>query len=148
MPTTKTHTPPMHNIQNLQFSFPSLPQHLFWHSADQEYACQTKADGLHLASYGKQISLNFTSLFNSFPAGHFLLHTTATQVYLQLHISGKADSISIYRKNQWSEECILQHHDCTEGTIQLGPFPLEKASSATAFPSKPAAKSLFMRAVG
>ena len=29
MPTTKTHTPPMHNIQNLQFSFPSLPQHLF-----------------------------------------------------------------------------------------------------------------------
>lgn len=133
MPTTKTHTPPMHNIQNLQFSFPSLPQHLFYHSADQEYACQTKADGLHLASYGKQISLNFTSLFNSFPAGHFLLHTTATQVYLQLHVSGKADSISIYRKSQWSEECILQHHDCAEGTIQLGPFPLEKGIERYSF---------------
>ena len=123
----------MHNIQNLQFSFPSLPQHLFWHSADKEYACQTKADGLHLASYGKQISLNFTSLFNSFPAEHFLLNTTATQVWLQLRISGKADSISIYRKSQWSEERILQHQDCNEGTLTLGPFPLEKGIERYSF---------------
>ena len=123
----------MHNIQNLQFSFPSLPEHLFYSSIDKEYACQTKADGLHLASYGKQISLNFTSLFNSFPAEHFLLNTTATQVWLQLQISGKSDSISIYRKSQWSEERILQHQDCSEGTLTLGPFPLEKGIERYSF---------------
>ena len=123
----------MHNIQNLQFSYPSLPEHLFYSSADPEYACQAKASGLHLISYGKQISLNFTSLFNSFPAEHFLLNTTATQVYLQLKISGHADSISIYRKSQWSEERILQHYDCNASTLTLGPFPLAKSIERYSF---------------
>jgi len=123
----------MYNVQNLQFSFSALPEHLFFTSQDKEFACQVKSDGLHLASYGKQISLNFTSLFNSFPAEHFLLNTTATQVWLQLDIRGKADSISIYRKSQWSEERIVQQHDCDEGIVRLGPFPLEKGTERYSF---------------
>lgn len=123
----------MYIVQHLQFAFPTIPEKLFYTGSDGEHACQVKEDGLHLATYGRQVSLNLTTLFNSFPAEHFLINTRAQQVYLQLRFSGRADSITVYRKTRWHSEKIHTEPAPAEGDILLGPFPLEKNTKRYAF---------------
>ena len=120
----------MHTVQHLQFTFPTIPEKLFYTTSGGDHACQVKEDGLHLTAYGRQVSLNLTSLFNSFPAEHFLTNTRARLAYLQLRFSGRADSISVYRKTQWNDETVHRQLDPAAGEILLGPFPLEKKHQA------------------
>jgi hypothetical protein len=123
----------MYIVQHLQFAFPTIPEKLFYTGRGGEHACQVKEDGLHLTAYGRQASLDLTTLFNSFPAEHFLTNTRAQQVYLQLHFSGQADSITVYRKTQWNDETVHRQLDPAAGDILLGPFPLEKNTKRYAF---------------
>ena len=123
----------MHTVQHLQFTFPTILEKLFYTTSGGDHVCQVKEDGLHLTAYGRQVSLNLTSLFNSFPAEHFLTNTRARQVYLQLRFSGRADSISVYRKTQWNDETVHRQLDPAAGEILLGPFPLEKNTKRYAF---------------
>ncbi|MBN6064968.1 glycosyltransferase family 2 protein [Aggregatibacter actinomycetemcomitans] len=120
----------MFTIQNFVFDFSSLPEHMFYQTSGEDYICHPKGKGISLETFlNVEAKIEFLSVFNSFPAEHFLLNTKAKDVYLKLNLNGKISDLKVMKKTLWDNEIAYQSNEQEiNGEIILGPFPLENGT--------------------
>lgn len=111
-------------VQNVLFNFQSLPSHLFYQSYGESYFINDEDNILSVESFDGEASLNFLGIFNSFPAEHFFLNTSAKEVFLKIKYDGNIDILKVFQKTEWSDNIVLVKRNLDQKEIVFGPFEL------------------------